>query len=130
MKLTFNFIFLFIATMFALGCSVAQEQPGNVDATEFSKLLKGKNGIIIDVRTEEEFKSGHIPGAVNIDYNSDNFLKQLQEQFKSDMPLFIYCASANRSTKAMKLMKENNFTEVYNLLDGIAAWRKAGFETE
>ncbi|HET6244264.1 MAG: rhodanese-like domain-containing protein [Bacteroidetes bacterium] len=127
MRLTLNFIFLLV--ILTSGCSIAQE-PGNIDAKEFSRLINEKNGVVIDIRTPEEFSTGHIPGAVNINYYNEDFLQQIVKQFSNDMPLFLYCASANRSTKAMKQMKENNFTQVYNLIKGIPAWKEAGFETE
>ncbi|MDQ3192722.1 MAG: rhodanese-like domain-containing protein [Bacteroidota bacterium] len=122
--------FLLLIITFTAGCSLAQKQQGDLSALEFSQLLNEKKGVVVDIRTPEEYKTGHIPGAVNINYYDEDFLQNLQNEYSIEKPLFIYCASANRSTKAMILMKKNGFTEVYNLLNGIPAWTKEGLPTE
>src|SRR5690348_13387555 len=48
-----------------------------VDTEEFDKLRADKKNIVLDVRTEAEFKAGHIPGAVNMDVNEPSFSTKL-----------------------------------------------------
>ncbi len=81
--------------------------------------------IILDVRTEPEYKSGYIESAENIDYYSEGFKDELGEFDKSKNYL-IYCASGNRSGKALKMMEELGFQEVYNVLGGIKDWKSKG----
>ena len=77
--------------------------------------------IIIDVRTPEEFAEGHIEGAINIDFQSENFRGQIGELNRNNKYL-IYCRSGNRSRGALDVMVEIDFREVYHLSAGIMKW--------
>ncbi|HEY51123.1 MAG TPA: rhodanese-like domain-containing protein [Dehalococcoidia bacterium] len=82
--------------------------------------------IILDIRTPEEFYEGHIENAVNIDFYADTFRDDL-DALDKDKTYFIYCRSGNRSGRAMSLMKDLGFNEVYNLSVGIKEWVAEGF---
>ena len=84
--------------------------------------------LIIDVRTPGEFASGYIESALNIDYYSQNFREELNELDKGKTYL-IYCRSGNRSGKALSMMKELAFREVYNMLGGIVQWKAEDLPT-
>ena len=83
--------------------------------------------IILDVRTPGEFNRSHIAGAQNIDFYNSDFESNLEQLDKTKI-YFVYCASGNRSGKAMKKMKSLNFRTVYNLLGGISGWTNAGYD--
>jgi len=93
----------------------------NVDAIRFNQLIYQNEGIIIDVRTSEEFQSGHLKDASNIDYYSDDFSKKIN-LVQRDVPIYLYCRSGGRSSSAAKKMLKLGFKEVYNLNDGISSW--------
>lgn len=101
----------------------------NVNAAEFHKLYTEKGGQMLDVRTEGEMESGYIPNAVNIDFYSNSFEERLKGLDKSK-PVFVYCAVGGRSGKAMKMMEDLNFVEVYNLSGGFPTWEEAGYEVQ
>ena len=82
--------------------------------------------IILDVRTAEEFDDGHIEDAIKIDFYSETFSEELDELNKTKTYL-IYCRTANRSGQAMDMMKDLNFSEVYNMLGGIVEWEANGY---
>ncbi|MDD5765191.1 MAG: rhodanese-like domain-containing protein [Candidatus Marinimicrobia bacterium] len=79
--------------------------------------------ILIDVRTPEEFNSGYIAGAINMNVNSEFFDVQIDELDKTKTYI-VYCKMGGRSTKAMTLMKEKGFKKVFNLEGGITQWQK------
>ena len=81
--------------------------------------------VIIDVRTPEEFADGHIENAINLDYYSETFRDELNKLDKGKKYL-IYCRSGNRSGKALNIMQELNFREVYNMSGGILEWQAEG----
>jgi len=98
----------------------------NVSPDEAEKLLKQDPKIVVlDVRTEDEFKSGHIPGAKNLDIFSPNFAQQLAALDKNKTYL-VHCAAGGRSARACKAMDEQKFTSIYHLNEGFKAWEKAG----
>ena len=94
-----------------------------VDVKEFEELIKKDNVTILDVRTDDEFKSGHIEKAINIDYESKDFIKNCKEKLNKDNTIAIYCQSGYRSNKSAKLLTKENFT-VINLKGGIDNWKK------
>jgi rhodanese-related sulfurtransferase len=74
--------------------------------------LVTKGAVIVDVRTEREFKSGHITGAINIPLDQ---LPQKMSRLKKDKPVITCCASGMRSATAKKILMNNGFTDVYNV---------------
>ena len=95
----------------------------NVTAEEFKDLLKTNPGTLVDVRTAEEFKGGYIRGAINIDYFSPTFKDDISTIDKSK-PVYVYCRSGNRSGKAMLILQDLGYNEVYNLIGGYSQWPK------
>jgi len=90
--------------------------------------LDNPNFVIIDVRTPEEYASGYIEKAINLDYYSETFADEL-DKLDKDKAYLIYCRSANRSGKALDMMAELGFAEVYNMLGGMAQWEAVGLPT-
>ena len=110
--------------------SSAQAIMKNLSVDEFKGAMDTlKKGIVLDVRTPGEYKSGHVPGAVNIDWNGSAFNDEVSKLDKSQTVL-IYCLSGGRSSAAMQRMKSLGFTEVYNMRGGISAWKSKGYPTE
>lgn len=83
----------------------------------------------MDVRTPGEYASGHLPNAILIDFNQPDFMQKMH-QYNNNAELLIYCASGNRSYRAMLLLTKAGYTRVYDLIGGISAWRSAGFKIQ
>ncbi len=115
--------FLILMPFFALlnSCDAQEGKYVDVSKEEFIKLISSKKGILLDVRTPDEFNAGNIEGAINMDYFADDFEKQVAMMDKS-IPVYVYCASGGRSGLTKKLMKKENFEEVYNLSIGYEGW--------
>lgn len=96
-----------------------------IEIDEFLKKIGSERYILIDVRTAEEFAEGYIEGAVNIDYYSADFAKQIGAIDKTT-PVLLYCRSGNRSRKSIEMMYEIGFTEVKHLDCGIKGWKAEG----
>lgn len=78
---------------------------------------------VIDVRTPEEFQSGHIAAAKNINIYDADFKARLEKLNKAQ-PVFVYCKVGGRSAKAAKMLHDLGFTNVYDLEGGMMAWEK------
>ncbi len=89
------------------------------------KLNNSKDAQLIDVRTPEEFNTGHLLTAVNIDWKGTDFDRKIETLDKSK-PVFVYCHSGNRSHEAAKKMESLGFKEIYELKGGIKAWSETG----
>lgn len=82
----------------------------------------GTEHILVDVRTPEEFASGHIAGAVNISLQS---LPQRMSELPQDRPIVLYCRSGNRSNTAAQMLARAGYTDIYDL-GGVIDWRAQG----
>ena len=100
----------------------------NIQALQFKKIINKQDGIIIDVRTPQEFHSGHIKEATNIDFYADDFTDKLKI-VRKDVPIYVYCRSGGRSSSAASKMEKLGFTKVYNLVGGIGAWDAVNYTT-
>jgi rhodanese-related sulfurtransferase len=95
----------------------------NLEQKEWwSQFLNDEHGIIIDVRTEDEYESGKIPGSLNIDiYKGQGFIYEVEELDKSKN-FYVYCAAGVRSANACGVMQQLGFENVFNLVGGFSNW--------
>lgn len=112
---------VFVALSFMVN---AQTKTSPLTASAFYELISRNESLqLIDVRTPEEFASGHIKGAVNISLYDKDFAG-LVAQLKKNEPVFVYCKGGGRSREAAGKMEELGFTDIHDLRGGITAWKK------
>jgi rhodanese-related sulfurtransferase len=89
------------------------------------ELYNHKHAMICDVRTAEEFSSGHLIGAQNITMDEVlNNAKKLQKYV--DKPLIMVCAAGKRSMRCVKHLETQGFSQVVSIAGGVHAWETAG----
>lgn len=94
-------------------------EAGSVNLEEINDILKSnKEAILLDVRSHQEYKEGHLNGAINIP------LYELEsccdcKLHKKDEVIIVYCQSGIRSKKAIKILKKYGFTNLYHLNGGL-----------
>ena len=93
----------------------------DLNAEQAQKLIADGELVVLDVRTDREYQSGHIENAQHIDFYGQDFKSKLAELPK-DKKYLVYCASGNRSGQAVTMMKELKFEEAHNMSGGIGAW--------
>lgn len=108
-----------------LGCGSTRAF-SDVAPNEAEEMIRQNIGnvdfVLLDVRTEAEFKAGHLGGAVNLDIQLAGFADAIQKLDKEKNYL-VYCRSGGRSARAMNMMKDKGFSSVYNLQGGITKWK-------
>lgn len=102
----------------------------DVNVTEFQQLVSKEGIQLVDVRTPEEFKAGHIKNAKLINFFDSDFKEQSTKVLDKNKPVYLYCRSGGRSAKSAKIYKEAGFTKVYNLLGGFNAWSTKNLKIE
>jgi Rhodanese-related sulfurtransferase len=116
--------------LFFLLSYTACSQPQNsatITAADYLKLLaETSNEYLIDVRTPEEFKEGHLNNAVNINIYDKNF-EQVISRLDKSRPIFVYCLSGSRSADAMNRITKQGFPKVYNMQGGILQWKAKNY---
>lgn len=121
------FVILFIAVL-SLSAGSCQSAPNGdqLKPEAFKQKLDGmSNEVVLDVRTPEEYAEGHLEGAMNVDWQGDNFEQGVSALDKSK-PVFVYCLAGVRSAAAAKHLRGMGFKEVYDMEGGMLKWRAAG----
>jgi len=115
-----------IIVLIAGGCTTSTGSIELVSATEAAaSLAAAPDQVVLDVRTAEEFESGHLAGAINIDFYAADF-RNLLDELNKDTSYVLYCRSGNRSAETSRVMGELQFTAVDEIEGGILAWLDAG----
>jgi len=115
MKTFASLVFLFLLIV---SCAQSKSKP----ITEFSQndII---NGILIDVRTPEEFNAGHLDNALNINWYDTDFTDQF-EKIEKDETIYVYCKKGGRSAKAALALDSLGYKNVIDLAGGYDAWVK------
>jgi rhodanese-related sulfurtransferase len=92
-------------------------------------LQKHKDIVVLDVRTSKEYKEDHIKGAVNINYFSLNFKKNLKA-LDADKTYLLHCAVGGRSQKSIKTMNAVGIDKIIHMDYGLNQWREEGLPLE
>ncbi len=96
----------------------------SISASELNESRESGSGpVVIDVRTPEEYASGHMPGAINIPF--DQVASRISEV---DAPngVALYCMIGPRARKGEAALLASGYGEVFHLEGGLAAWKEAG----
>ena len=81
--------------------------------------------LVIDVRDRAEYKSGHVPGAINIPHKK--LRKQLDKLVDAN-GVVLYCINGRRTRLAEQTLIENDVANVFHLEGGLIGWRQGGFK--
>ena len=81
-------------------------------------LKNDKEILLIDVRSPQEYKESHLEGAINLPlYDIE---EKVREQIKrKDTPMIIYCQSGSRSRRAMQILRQEGYENLYEIKGGL-----------
>lgn len=119
-------IFMIISAVLCnlLGCTAQQQNFESLDAEAFEKVISDTSVVRLDVRSIDEYASGHIAKAINIDVMKDDFKTKSTSLLPKDKTIALYCRSGRRSKKAAGILVENGY-KVIELNSGISGWINA-----
>jgi rhodanese-related sulfurtransferase len=90
--------------------------------------LRPQDHTLVDVRSREEYRMGHLPGAVNIPL--DQLARRVKE-LPAGKPVVVVCATGNRSMSGSRIVAgAGGYPKVYNLKGGTMAWSRQGLPIE
>ena len=119
-------IFLLLAVMILTACGQDKENDQgavyvNITAEEAKQIMDGEEGyIILDVRTQEEYDQGHIPGAIVISH--EEIAEKAEEVLTDkDQLILVYCRSGRRSKIAAEALAELGYTNIKEF-GGVIDW--------
>ena len=93
----------------------------NLTPAQFAEGLRQPGAVLVDVRRPDEFASGHLPGAVNIEVTAPDFGQRVAALNKTKLT-YVYCRSGARSATAAGQLTTAGFAQVSNLLGGVLDW--------
>ncbi|MBI3902381.1 MAG: rhodanese-like domain-containing protein [Nitrosomonadales bacterium] len=93
------------------------------------QLINHQNALVLDVREESEFKSGHLMHAKLIPLTKLKDRLGELERYR-ERPIVVVCRSGNRSATACAVLGNREYTQAYNLSGGMMAWQKAELPIE
>jgi len=117
-KILFLLLFMLLSTVTALE---AQNKTEVNSKQAITLLQKDSKLIVLDVRTPEEFKEGHIKGAVNIDIRQEDAFRKI-DKLDRKAKYLVYCRTNHRSGIAVDHMIQSGFMNVYQMIDGFPGW--------
>ncbi len=123
---------VYLVCLLILSQSIFAQNTANtvLDPNEFENGITKAEIQILDVRTAEEFKTGHIKNALQADWKDQAQFKDRVQYVDKNRPVYIYCLVGGRSAAAAEWMRENGYSDVIELKGGINAWKKANKPVE
>lgn len=103
----------------------APAQSDLISMQEFKQYLNDKNVVVLDVRNEGEYKSGHIAGVANLAFPR---ILELEGKHAKNKPIVVHCQSGVRASIAYSMLKKQGFTNVKNYIGGMNEWVDANNE--
>lgn len=114
------------------GCTSSQAQSGKIkriDNTELRLLLDSQEIQLVDVRTPNEYRQGHLKESQLIDFMQPDFAEKVA-LLDRDKPIVVYCAVGGRSHQSTQELLKMGFKEIYDLKRGIKGWTAEGLPIE
>ena len=96
----------------------------SISLHEATRVINREEGVVVDVRSETEFKNGHITAAINVPY--PEFSSRVTELDKyKERPVILVCKMGQHSGAASKTLGDSGFSNVKRLNGGMAEWNNA-----
>lgn len=112
---------IFFLSSFLLCTTLVNAQRIDIDQLE---KATARTPILIDVRTNEEYTQGTIPGAMSLNIHSEDF-KRVIEVLPREREIIVFCQSGKRSQEAFEMLTSLGFKNVSQLAGGYEVWREA-----
>lgn len=110
-------------------CASANQEAVEIINAERLAELQTEGVLVFDIRTPDEYKNGHIPNVIHVNFFDTNFIEQVKELNLSES-IVIHCASGGRSAKAAKKLSEAGFIKIYDYSGGFNDWSSKGLKVE
>lgn len=92
-----------------------------------AKARQQAGAVLVDVREVNEWRAGHIPGALHIPLGS---LTQRVQELDPTKETIVVCQSGNRSISGTLILQKHNFTQVSSMAGGMSSWTRSGLPTK
>jgi len=113
-----------------LSCTISGNFEGSITNGDLKKRIEQNDApIVLDVRSSNEYASGHVPGAIHFPVSQAAQNIDLLEQYKGQ-EIVLYCERGVRASKVSNLLNENGFSKLIHLTGDMPGWRNNKFPIE
>jgi phage shock protein E len=117
-----------LAVALGVGCAAAEDAAPSISPQELElRLAQPEPPLLLDVRTPEEFRAGHIPGAINVPHEQ---VAGRRAELAAPNGVVVYCMRGPRARVAEQALLASGATGVARLDGGFSAWQAAGLPVE
>lgn len=119
--MVYKFLFIFIISFLMIGCSNENVTYKEISPEKAYQMIENnKEVFILDVRTSEEYETGHLYNSINIPL--DSLVTSISDEIKDKAKtIIVYCKSGTRAIKASKVLVDLGYTNIYTF-GGIDSW--------
>jgi rhodanese-related sulfurtransferase len=116
--------FLPVLFLLCISCNAQQPATAKMKPEDFEKAISFPAIQVLDVRTADEYKSGHIKNSLQADWANQQQFNDRVQHIDREKPVYIYCLAGGRSNAAANWMRSNGYKNVIELEGGINAWKR------
>lgn len=115
--------------LLVLFCSLSFVSYSQTDTTilspdAFEKAIAGEHVQLVDVRTPEEYKKGHVKNSILADWKKRDEFEASAQKLDPAKPVYLYCAAGGRSHAAAEFLRSKGFKQVFELDGGMNKWKE------
>ena len=111
---------------FSVSCFLQVEAQKELAPADFEKSIGSQKTQLLDVRTAEEYRTGHLKNSLQADWLNKAQFADRVKYLSKDQQVLVYCASGMRSGQAADWLRANGFNNVQNMKGGMYAWKMEG----
>ncbi len=118
-------VLLFLGLLGALvWTSVSTTGPGQLSPADAVRLISREDAVVIDLRSDGEFRNGHVVNAVHVPFDQiEGRLRRLEKYRRK--PVIAACRTGQQSAAAARRLRTEGFEQVHRLQGGMVAWQNA-----
>ncbi|WP_133650012.1 rhodanese-like domain-containing protein [Paraburkholderia flava] len=105
--------------------AISRRGRGGLSSAEATQLINRRNAVVVDLRSAEDFAKGHLPSARHLEF-AELQAKVGQLVKNKSNPVLLVCQTGQQSNKAVRVVQDAGYAEVYVLQGGVNAWQQAG----
>ncbi|ULQ57483.1 thioredoxin domain-containing protein [Flavihumibacter rivuli] len=124
-----NYVIAFLLSLAFNACDSHAQTTKPLSPQAFEEKIKKEKVQVLDVRTADEFRKGHIKGALQADWWNSKEFEDRTQHLDHSVPVMVYCASGGRSASAAEALRKKGYS-VYDLEGGMTNWKKQALPVE
>jgi rhodanese-related sulfurtransferase len=116
--------FAILLMLVLLSCHNQAQKREELPPQQYAEAIKKRDVQLLDCRTAEEYRSGHLEGALQADWTDREQFAERTRHLDKARPVYVYCLSGGRSAAAADYLRRQGYDNVVNMAGGINAWKR------